>query len=75
MELDPKLNFQEILKQAQAENATVDVYLRSGQTLTGSVLGVGGHFIVIGHLQGKDFFDAQIRLDDVSAIALQTRGK
>lgn len=75
MELNAKFGFAELLKQIQAQKAHVGVYLRGGHVLTGSVLGVGDHFVVIGELDGKEFFDAQIRLDDISAIDTRTRNE
>ena len=75
MELNAKASLAEILRQAQAENETIEVYLRSGQSFSGEVIAIGDHSVVIGPLVGKDFYDVQIRIDDISAISLQTRGK
>jgi hypothetical protein len=49
--------------------------LRGGQSFTGKVLEVADHYVILGHLVGKEFFDALIRIEDISAVSLQTRGK
>ena len=50
-----------------------DVYirLRSGDTLQGYVKAVGDNQVHLEKLAGKDFYDALIRLDDVSAIEVK----
>lgn len=73
MQLDPQSSIADTLKQAQAQKLSVEVFLRGGQSFRGPVLGVGEQTAVIGPLQGKDFFDAQVRLDDISAVSVQTR--
>ena len=75
MELNAKGSLAEVLTQAQAEKEMIEAYLRGGQSFVGQVIDIGDHSVVIGPLAGKDFYDAQIRIDDISAIALQTRGK
>jgi len=52
-----------------------DVYvgLRSGKTYQGFVKSVGDHFIHLEKLAGKEFFDALIRIDDISAIEVRFR--
>jgi len=52
---------------------TVYVHLKSGQTLTGIVKAVGNHLVHLEKLSGKDFYDALVRLDDVSAIDARFR--
>jgi len=51
----------------------VYITLTSGNTLCGSVKEVGAHLIHLEKLEGKDFFDALIRIDSVSAIDTRFR--
>ena len=53
-----------------------DVYinLRSGKTYQGIVKSVGDHLIHLEKIAGKEFFDALIRTDDISAIEVKFRG-
>ncbi len=51
----------------------VYVHLRSGKTLQGYVKSVGDHFVHLEKLAGRDFFDALIRIEDISAIEAKFR--
>jgi sRNA-binding regulator protein Hfq len=75
MEFNPLLSLQDTLKQAQAEKAKISIHLRSGEKLSGVVGGVGDHHVVLTRLTGREFFDALVRIDDISAIEAQVRTK
>jgi hypothetical protein len=51
----------------------VSVTLESGNTLTGLVKAVGDHLMHLEKLAGKDYFDALIRLDRITAIDTRFR--
>jgi len=51
----------------------VYVTLDSGKTFAGLVKEVGNHFVHLEKLDGKDFFDALIRIEDISAIDAKFR--
>jgi hypothetical protein len=51
----------------------VVVHLRSGKTLEGYVKSIGNDFVHLEKLAGKDFYDALIRIDDISAIEARFR--
>lgn len=51
----------------------VYVALNSGKTLTGFVKAVGDHLIHIEKLEGKDYFDALIRIENINAIDTRFR--
>jgi len=51
----------------------VYVTLDSGKTLAGSVKEVGKHLIHLEKLDGKDFFDALIRIENIGAIEARFR--
>ncbi len=46
----------------------VTVHLLSGDTLTGTVKAVNGNLLHLEKLERKDFFDALLRIRDISAI-------
>jgi len=52
-----------------------DVYInmRSGKTYQGFVKSVGDHLIHIEKIAGKEYFDALIRIEDISAIEVKFR--
>lgn len=51
----------------------VYVTLDSGKTFAGFVKEVGNNFVHLEKLDGKDFFDALIRIEDISAIDAKFR--
>lgn len=51
----------------------VYVTLDSGKTFSGFVKEVGNNFVHLEKLDGKDFFDALIRIEDISAIDAKFR--
>ena len=51
----------------------VNVTLNSGKTFGGFIKEVGGHFVQLEKLDGKSYFDALIRIEDISAIDTKFR--
>jgi small nuclear ribonucleoprotein (snRNP)-like protein len=51
----------------------VYVTLDSGNTMTGTVKEVGNHLLHLEKLDGKEYFDALIRIDSISAIDTRFR--
>ncbi len=51
----------------------VVVHLRSGKSFQGHVKATGDHFIHLEKLSGRDFYDALIRIEDISAIEAKFR--
>ena len=51
----------------------VSVTIVSGNTLSGFVKEVGTHLIHLEKLEGKDYFDALIRIENISAIEAKFR--
>lgn len=51
----------------------VHVHLRSGKTLQGYVKSVGTHCVHLEKLAGRDFYDALVRLEDISAVEVKIR--
>ena len=52
---------------------TVTVYLMSGQPITGVVNNVKGNLLHLGKLSQKEFYDALIAIDRISAIEARAR--
>ena len=73
MQLDPKLSFKDTLQQAMDVPARVTVHLGNGKTLEGNVGGVADHHVVLSSLTNRDFYDAVIRIEDISAIEVRAR--
>ncbi len=50
------------------------ISLKSGKTYQGILKSVGDHLIHLEKVSERNFFDALIRIDDISAIEAQFRG-
>jgi hypothetical protein len=59
----------------QQAGKRVKVKLRSGQDVDGIVSKVGHHAVHLTQLAGMEFYDAAVRLDDISAVVVKARGK
>jgi small nuclear ribonucleoprotein (snRNP)-like protein len=51
----------------------VSITLRSGKNITGLVKSVGDHLLHLEQLDGKEYFDALIRIDNITAIGAKFR--
>jgi hypothetical protein len=51
----------------------VTLLLRSGKEYGGTVGEVRGQSVVLKSIAGKEFYDALIRLDDISAVEIRNR--
>lgn len=49
------------------------VHMRSGEVLEGVVASVADHHVVLSGLANREFYDAVIRIDDISAIEVRAR--
>ncbi len=70
------LNTASAIKDILKEQTGKRVYLRmdSGEEVLGIVAKVGDHLVHISGLTGRDFYDATIRIDRISAIIFKVRG-
>jgi hypothetical protein len=73
VQLDARLSFKDTLQQAMAAPARVSLHLRSGLTLGGKVAGVEDHYVLLEGLTDRDFYDALVRIDDISALEVRAR--
>ncbi|MCC2657224.1 MAG: uncharacterized protein K0Q76_2332 [Panacagrimonas sp.] len=62
-----------VLKERSGKNVTV--VLAGGTEVTGKVSNVGNNTLRLTELSGKEYFDAVIDLDDVSAVIFRSRDK
>jgi hypothetical protein len=71
VKFDVSISMKDNLKLFSGKN--VFVHLRSGKTLQGYVKAVGNDFVHIEKLAGRDFYDAFIRIEDISALEAKFR--
>ena len=71
------LNSPDVIKQMldQHVGKRVKVKLKSGQDLEGKVAKVGSHAVQLTELSGMEFFDATVKLDEVTAVIIRVRTK
>ncbi len=58
----------------KAVNSRVTLRLIAGEEITGTVVAVGDEAVHISALSGRDFYDAVISLEMISAVIVNVRG-
>lgn len=71
MQLDANTGIKDTLQQAMDLPAHVSVHMRNGETLGGKVASLGDHHVVLAELTNREFYDAMIRIEDISAIEVR----
>lgn len=61
------------LKNLAGKRATL--YLKNGTSLAGTIKSVGDHLVHLEKLDGKDFFDALITLEEIAAVDIRARSR
>jgi len=59
---------------AEQTGKRVIVRLESGENLEGTVTRVGDSVVHIAKVSGRDFYDAVVRIDRISAVLFKVRG-
>ena len=54
-------------------NKTVTVHMKSGQNITGTVKSLGNRFVHIEKLNGREYFDALVRISEIDAVSARFR--
>ena len=71
--LDASKSVRDNLKSIQAAKKGVEVVLKGGKSYRGQVGAVGDDAVVLTQLEGREFFDALIDLDEVAALEVRAR--
>ena len=69
----PAATIKDILSEQTGKR--VIVQLETGENLEGTVATVGESVVYIAKVSGKDFYDAVVRIDRISAVLFKVRGK
>lgn len=72
MELKENYTIKDVLIKLRAKE--VYVLLKSGKEYYGIIMNVGQHCVALEQKGNRSFFDAIIRIDDISAVEIQVRG-
>lgn len=73
LELKAAATMKEVL--AEQTGKRVALRLVSGEELEGTVTSVGNSLAHISRLSGKDFYDAVVNIDQVSAVRIKVRDR
>jgi hypothetical protein len=57
----------------QFKGKTIEIQLKTGGQLTGKLSEVGTQSILLKELQGKEYYDALIVIDDITAVIFKAR--
>ncbi|HWR72480.1 MAG TPA: hypothetical protein VN604_04885 [Nitrospirota bacterium] len=68
----PAATVKDVLQENTGKRVTVR--LENGEDLEGTVTKVGELVVHIAKLSGKDFYDAVVRIDRISAVIFKVRG-
>lgn len=71
------LNSLDVMKSAREQHLgkRVKVKLESGQDIKGKVAKVGSHALHLTELAGMEFFEATVKLADITAVIVKARAK
>ena len=58
---------------AAQKGKRITVRLRSGQEITGTVRDATAKLVVLGAVQGREFFDAVLPIESVEAVLVRTK--
>ncbi|MFX0132798.1 MAG: hypothetical protein ACFFDN_04040 [Candidatus Hodarchaeota archaeon] len=73
MNIKPDATIKDVLTQSQSEKTNINITLRSGNIYQGKVVNIGPQNVRIKLTGTKSFYDAFIKIEDISAIEVQVR--
>ncbi len=73
LKLSSVFSIPKLLDTAKEQKIKVEVVLKNGKSYKGFVGDVGNNTCVITQLDGKNFFDALILVEEIVAVEVQTR--
>jgi hypothetical protein len=72
--LDPTHTLHDNLARIAAGKQGVELTLRGGKSYRGRVGKIGDHAVLLTELEGREFYDAWIALDEIAVVELRVRG-
>jgi hypothetical protein len=73
VELDGSQTIRDNLSRLATAKKGVEVVLKSGKSYRGVIGSVGPHAIVLTQLEGREFYDALVDLEEIAAIEVRVR--
>jgi uncharacterized protein (DUF608 family) len=72
---DASLTVRDNLRRLQEAKKAVEVVLKNGKSYRGSVATVGDHAVLLTEIQGREFYDALVVLDEIAALEVRARNQ
>ena len=63
------------LRQLQQSGKAVELVLENGKSYKGKLGSVGDHAVVVTQIEGREFFDALVLIEDISAVETRARDR
>jgi hypothetical protein len=63
------------LERLRVAGKPVELVLKNGKSYAGRLGAVGEHAVIVTEIRGKEFYDAYVVLDDVSAVEVRMRDR
>lgn len=71
--LDPAQTLRDNLVKLAAAKKGAEVTLRGGKSFRGRIGAVGDHAVLLTELEGREFYDAWISLEEIAAVEVRAR--
>jgi len=73
--LSAAASLRDTLESLRAAGKPVELVLKNGKSYAGKLAAVGEHAVIVSEIRGKEFYDAYIVLEDVSAVEVRMRDR
>jgi len=73
--LSAAASLRDTLESLRAAGKPVELVLKNGKSYAGKLGAVGDHAAIVSEIRGKEFYDAYVVLDDVSAVEVRMRDR
>jgi hypothetical protein len=70
---DPSATIADNLKKLLAGGKPVELVLENGKSYKGKLGAIGDHMVVVTQIEGREFFDALVVIDQIAAIEVRAR--
>ena len=73
--LEPAQSIRDNLRRLAQKGKRVELLLKNGKSYKGKLGSVGDHAVVVTEIEGREFFDALLLLDEIAAIEVRVRDR
>lgn len=73
--LQPDRNMRDNLRHLAESGKRVELVLKNGKSYRGLLGAVGDHSVVVREIEGREFFDALVVIDEIAAVEVRVRDR